>query len=173
VESQRGDVTHVGTVGRMARCTDWDALFSAQDKKDWISSCVLGNCVGMGGTNVEYLDGWMECGWKILIHGSLRIAYRCQIATVYIQEQGLRIKSTPDASLVFIIVTPSLRHFYFLLDLPLRLGRHGRHALERTLRISLDRVPIDAISRALRIARRSVLSLSRSSDYRDMTVSVQ
>ncbi|KAH3909027.1 hypothetical protein HBI56_125720 [Parastagonospora nodorum] len=157
----------------MARCTDWDALFPAQDEEDWISSCVLGNCLSMGGTVVEYLDGRMAIGLNILIHGSLRIAYRSRIATIYIQEQALRIKSTPDASLVFIIVTPSLRLFYFLLDLRLRLGRHGRHALERTLRIFLDRVPIDAISRALRKARRGVLSLSRSSSYRDMTISVQ
>lgn len=65
MESQRGDVAHIGTAGRMARCTDWDALFPAQDKKDRVSSYVLGNCLTMGGTVVEYLEGWVAIGLKI------------------------------------------------------------------------------------------------------------
>jgi hypothetical protein len=71
----------------MARSINWHALLSAQNKEDWISSCVLGNGVGLGGHMVELVDGRMANEMRIVIHGILKISYRYQLVTTFIRRR--------------------------------------------------------------------------------------
>lgn len=67
-------------------------------------------------------------------------------------------------------IIPSFGLLDLAVGLILRLGRQIGHALECALRIPVHRVPVDTISRSLRVARRGVLHLGRRSSYREETL---
>ena len=67
-------------------------------------------------------------------------------------------------------IIPSFSLLDLAVGLILRLGRQIGHALECALRIPVHRVPVDTISRSLRVARRDVLHLGRRSSYGEDTL---
>lgn len=67
--------------------------------------------------------------------------------------------------IIIINIIPSLGLLDLALGLLLRLVRQTGHALECALRMSVHRVPIDMVSRSLRVARRGVIHVSCRSSY--------
>jgi hypothetical protein len=156
MEGQRGDAAYIGTGGRMAGCISGNALFPAQDAENKFSDRVLGNCPGVAGSLVDVLERKTAFG----LRGSSRpgtdvILYRSQ--RNYPRKQQRVSNPTPNASYMYIVIMSSFRLLGLLLDIILRVGRHGRYVLKRSLRV----------------ARRGVLQLTCRSHYGRESISVQ